>query len=280
MCLYTLAIDACKALDFTLCSFYYLEVLSMHLEKLVQYLNNFLEPEAVKDVSINGLQVPGADIVNKVAVATDASFDTFEAAIAKDCNFLFVHHGIFWNYNREDRITPIKKKKLKYLFDNNLSLYASHLPLDLHPTCGNNQKLFELMELNKRQEMGFYQGVPIGLMGELSHPTSFSSFSETVAQRLNDKVKSFQFNDLPVRKVAMITGQGQSGITEAETAGFDTFITGEMNHYMYHIAKELCVNIILAGHYRTETLGPLAIGKHLKLQFDLDFEFLDFPTEL
>lgn len=252
----------------------------MQLEDLVNYLNDYLEPETVKDVSVNGLQVPGDDVVKKIAVATDASLDSFEAAVEKNCNFLFVHHGIFWNYNRENRITPIQKKKLKFLFDNGLSLYASHLPLDLHPICGNNQKLFELIGLKNRKTMGFYQGVPIGLMGDLEVPVPFSDFCIDLENKLNDEVKSFQFSDKPVNKIAMITGQGQSGIPEAETAGFDTFITGEMNHYMYYVAKELNLNIILAGHYRTETLGPIAIGDHLKSKFGLNYEFLEFPTGL
>tara|TARA_Y100000589_G_scaffold131573_2_gene125362 strand:- start:2847 stop:3605 length:759 start_codon:yes stop_codon:yes gene_type:complete len=252
----------------------------MQLVELVEYLNHYLEPEPVKDVSVNGLQVPGAEIVNKIAVATDASIDSFEAAVEKHCNFLFVHHGIFWSYNREDRITPIKKKKLKFLFDNGLSLYASHLPLDLHPTCGNNQKLFELIGLKNRQTMGFYQGTSIGLMGDLDSPKSFNEFCADLETKLKDQLKTYQFSNKPVKKVAMITGQGQSGIPEAETAGFDTFITGEMNHYMYYVAKELQVNIILAGHYRTETLGPLAVGEHIKTQFGIDYEFLEFPTGL
>ena len=252
----------------------------MQLEDLVNYLNDYLEPETIKDVSVNGLQVPGDDVVNKIAVATDASLDSFEAAVEKNCNFLFVHHGIFWNYNRENRITPTQKKKLKFLFDNGLSLYASHLPLDLHPICGNNQKLFELIGFKNRESMGFYQGIPIGLMGDLEVPISFSDFCVDLENKLNDKVKSYQFSDKPVKKVAMITGQGQSGIPEAETAGFDTFITGEMNHYMYYVAKELNLNIILAGHYRTETLGPIAIGEHLKSKFGLNYEFLEFPTGL
>ena len=252
----------------------------MQLEELVKYLNGYLEPEPIKDVSINGLQVPGDQVVNKIAVATDASMDSFEAAVEKKCNFLFVHHGIFWNYNRENRITHAKKRKLKFLFDNGLSLYASHLPLDLHPICGNNQKLFELIGLTNRETMGFYQGIPIGLMGTLEKSASFSEFCIGLEDKLNDKVKSYQFSNKPVTKIAMITGQGQSGIPEAETAGFDTFITGEMNHYMYYVAKELNLNIILAGHYRTETLGPIAIGEHLKSKFRVNYEFLEFPTGL
>ena len=252
----------------------------MQLEELVKYLNNYLEPEPIKDVSVNGLQVPGAEIVKRIAVATDASMDSFEAATERGCNFLFVHHGIFWSYNREDRITPMKKKKLKFLFDNGLSLYASHLPLDLHPICGNNQKLFELIGLKNKQTMGFYQGTPIGLMGDLDSPISFNELCTDLEEKLNDSIKAYQFSQKPVKKIAMITGQGQSGIPEAETAGFDTFITGEMNHYMYYVAKELNVNVILAGHYRTETLGPLAIGEHIKIQFGIDYEFLEFPTGL
>ena len=53
-----------------------------------------------------------------------------------------------------------------------------------------------------------------------------------------------------------------------------------MNHYMYYVAKELNLNIILAGHYRTETLGPIAIGEHLKSKFRVNYEFLEFPTGL
>ena len=252
----------------------------MHLEELVKYLNDYLEPEPVKDVSVNGLQVPGDEIVKRIAVATDASMDSFEAAVEKNCNFLFVHHGIFWNYNKENRITPIQKKKLQFLFDNGLSLYASHLPLDLHPICGNNQKLFDLIGLKNRKNMGFYQGVPIGLMGDLESPIPFEEFCVNLEKKLNDSVRSYMFNNHPVTKIAMITGQGQSGIPEAETAGFDTFITGEMNHYMYYVAKELRLNIILAGHYRTETLGPIAIGEHLQSKFGLNYEFLEFPTGL
>jgi len=252
----------------------------MDLSELVEYLDNLLDPEQMKDVSVNGLQVPGDQVVKKVAVATDASLDSFQAAIDAECNFLFVHHGIFWNYNREDRITPIKKKKLQLLFDHGLSLYASHLPLDLHPDVGNNMELFRLLKCQNPEKMGFYQGTPIGVMGDMEKPFRFENFVQYVEQKLQDEVQAFHFHPGPVQKVAMITGQGQSGIPEAENAGFDTFITGEMNHYMYYAAKELEVNVILAGHYRTETLGPKAVGRHLKQKFGLDFEFLEFPTGL
>ena len=64
--------------------------------------------------------------------------------------------------------------------------------------------------------MGFYQGIPIGLMGTLEKSVSFSEFCIDLEDKLNDKVKSYKFSDKPVTKIAMITGQGQSGIPEAD----------------------------------------------------------------
>ncbi len=253
----------------------------IELSTLVEYLNHYLEPQPIADDSVNGLQVPGADEVTKVAVATDASLEVFEEAVRRDCNFLFVHHGLFWRYRREDRISPLMKTKLKFLFDQNLSLYASHLPLDIHPRCGNNQKLFEILGLRESQPMGEYKGSPIGLMGTVpGGGIAFDEFVKKLEIGLGKACRSYAFAQGPVKRAALITGGGQSGLYEAQKLGFDTFITGEMNHYMYHVAKENEINVILAGHYQSETLGPKAIGEHLEDRFGLSFEFLDFPTGL
>ncbi|PCJ18411.1 MAG: Nif3-like dinuclear metal center hexameric protein [Candidatus Cloacimonadota bacterium] len=252
----------------------------MNSIELSKHLDQLLDPEKISDVSCNGLQIPSEISISKIAVATDASMEVFEEAKAKGCNFIFVHHGIFWNFNKESNISLKQKEKLRFLFDNEISLYASHLPLDIHPIYGNNKSLFDLLKLQKLEKMGNFHGLQLGLMGDLENSMSFENFTQFVEQQLNDKVKAYLFNDQDVQKVALITGQGQDGLFEAQEKGFDTFITGEMNHYMYHVAKESNINLILAGHYRTETLGPKAIGQYLNKKFSFDIEFLEFPTGL
>ncbi|MEC8944346.1 MAG: Nif3-like dinuclear metal center hexameric protein, partial [Acidobacteriota bacterium] len=59
-------------------------------------LDEYLDIAIVADSSLNGLQVQGAEKVNRVALAVDASQATIEAAVDADCQFLFVHHGLFW----------------------------------------------------------------------------------------------------------------------------------------------------------------------------------------
>ncbi len=256
-------------------------MITVSLKEIVQHLDSHLEPEPIDDVAVNGLQVPGSDSVHRIAVSPDATFEVFEEVVRRDCNFLFVHHGIFWTYNREDRITELKKKRLKLLFDYGISLYASHCPLDIHPQHGNNQTLFNLLELQDQKPMGQYNGRNLGLMGTAPDgEIDLGLLVQKLEAGLQDQVRVYGFHPDPVRKIAIITGQGQFGLKEAHSAGFDTFITGEMNHYMYHDAKENGTNVILAGHYRSETLGPKAIGQHLHETFGLPYEFLDFPTGL
>ena len=40
------------------------------------------------------------------------------------------------------------------------------------------------------------------------------------------------------------------------------------------------MNVLLAGHYATETLGVQAIAAHLSEKFQLPWSFLDHPTGL
>jgi putative NIF3 family GTP cyclohydrolase 1 type 2 len=45
--------------------------------------------------------------------------------------------------------------------------------------------------------------------------------------------------------------------------GIDTFITGEAPHWAAIAAAEMGLNLLLAGHYATETFGVKALAAHL-----------------
>ena len=62
--------------------------------------------------------------------------------------------------------------------------------------------------------------------------------------------------------------------------GLDTLITGEAPHHAYHEAMEMGMNLLLGGHYATETFGVKALTERLADEFDLSWEFLHFPTGL
>jgi len=56
------------------------------------------------------------------------------------------------------------------------------------------------------------------------------------------------------RKIGIVTG-GFGDLEQVVKAGLDTLITGEADYPTEVKARELGINMILAGHWETETFG-------------------------
>src|SRR5262245_3680909 len=87
-----------------------------------------------------GMQVAGTREVGRIACSVSSSLELFERAAAKGAQLLLVHHGILWD--RDPRvIDDAMRRRLKVLFDAEITLAAYHLALDAHPEIGNNALL-------------------------------------------------------------------------------------------------------------------------------------------
>ena len=109
----------------------------MKLVELVEYLDRLLEPAKFRDYCPNGLQVEGRAEVRRIVAGVTASQALLDAAEAVQADAVLVHHGYFWR-GEDGRITGMRKRRLATLIENDISLLAYHLPLDAHPTLGNN----------------------------------------------------------------------------------------------------------------------------------------------
>ncbi len=248
------------------------------LRTLVSFLDSELAlSEFPKDESVNGLQVEGRGSIRKIGLAVDACEYVFEKAAEMKADFIFVHHGLIWGGIKAVR--GLTKKRLKALLGSDISLYACHLPLDWHPKYGNNAELLRVLSIKKMAEFGEYHGKKIGYWGKTGAPLSMSDFVKRVDKTLGIRSSYVDFRR-KVRNVAVVSGGGWSAIYDAEGSGIDTFITGEPSHSAYHLAKEMGVNLIFAGHYMTETFGVKAVGAMLKKKFGIPVEFIDHPTGL
>ncbi|NIP30745.1 MAG: Nif3-like dinuclear metal center protein, partial [Candidatus Dadabacteria bacterium] len=98
----------------------------MILNKIVDFLDNYLEIDSVKDSCWNGLQFEGSEKVHKVVFAVDAAVQTFDAAVKEKADMIVVHHGHFWK-NQNPSLTAWSKQRLNILQKYNISLYACHL---------------------------------------------------------------------------------------------------------------------------------------------------------
>ncbi len=252
----------------------------MKLEEIVQFLDDFLGIKDWEDKSNNGLQIEGKPEVRKIVFAVDACMDVFVRAKERDADMIIVHHGLIWG--GIDYVRGIVKRRLKFLLDNEISLYAVHLPLDAHPKVGNNAQLLRLLEVEPEEQFGMYKGKPIGFYGKLENPMNLSEIVEILRNKLSERLIVLDFGDEKIEMVGAISGKGAFALVEAIDKGLDLFITGEAEHSAYHLAKECGINVIFAGHYATETLGVKALMNVIGEEFagEIEVEFIDVPTGL
>ena len=101
----------------------------------------------------NGLQIEGKTDLHKIIAGVSANQDLIEYAIDEQADALLVHHGFFWK-NENPAITGIKRNRIKALLDNNINLFAYHLPLDAHPIVGNNIQLALRLNIQNPMPIG------------------------------------------------------------------------------------------------------------------------------
>ena len=251
----------------------------MDFRALIDHLDTYLRIAEVPDYAgaLNGLQVDsGRTEVRRVAVAVDAAQATVEDAVRGGADLLIVHHGLFWDGNVP--VTSRRYRRLKALLDADLPVYGAHLPLDVHPEVGNNAVLARALGIDVQGTFADYKGWPLGTWGELDVRR------ETLCARLDEalggRVHLVPGGPERVRRVGVITGGAGSMVAEAAAAGLDTFITGEGAHHNFFDASEGGVNLLLGGHYATETFGVKALGAHLEARFGVEWWFIDHPTGL
>src|SRR5215217_6628575 len=142
------------------------------LDDVARHLDILLRTNEVPDYpgAMNGVQVEHDGPVKRCAVAVDASLRTIDAAIASGSNLLVVHHGLFWGGTQALRGRVFQR--VRRLLAHDVAVYASHLPLDLHPTLGNNALMARALELTPSAGFARFQSVAVGVMGDADVETS------------------------------------------------------------------------------------------------------------
>jgi len=247
------------------------------LSALVNYCERTLNTDGFTDWpgAVNGLQVENDGTVSKIAAAVDASTATITRAIQANADLLIVHHGLFWTPSHP--WTGKRYELLEVLLQHDIAVYSSHLPLDAHPTLGNNARLCSALGLKRLKPFFFDHGLHLG----------FQATAQISRQDLAARLRATGCSTLVIpagpkicRRIGVVTGGAGSELRKAAAEGIDTFITGEGPHWTYALAEELGINVFYGGHYATETFGVKALAEYLSKRFRIPWSFLDHPTGL
>lgn len=245
----------------------------LQLHALCQHLDILLSSSAINDACPNGLQIEGRGEVKKVATAVSASLATIEAAVQEGVDALIVHHGLFW---RGDSyvIKGTKSKKLALLFKHDMSLLAYHLPLDMHPTLGNNWKAALDLGWEDLQPFGFYNGAFIGVKGRVPLQ-SREAFKVKLEAYYEHAAVCAWGGPSSIETAALISGGAYKQIGEAAREKVDAFITGNFDEPAWHDAYEENVNFLALGHSATERIGPRALSRYIQEEWNVPSIFID-----
>lgn len=213
----------------------------MKLKRIISWLDRTLKVADFDDVSNNGLQVERdqgsgiGDQVRVVAFAVDASVRAVEAAAKAGAQLLVVHHGISWGGGIR-RLTGGIGSVVRAAMKANLAIAAYHLPLDAHPTLGNNAQLAKYFGLKKVKPAFSYHGNVIGVIGENRHG----------------------------QLIGICSGGAGEFAEEAKNMGCGLYVTGEASWGDVIAAENCGMKMICAGHYETEVFGVRALAKAMK----------------
>jgi dinuclear metal center YbgI/SA1388 family protein len=253
----------------------------MTLTQLDQFVRSVLPMEefASIDPSPNGIQVDRKNQdVRRVVTAVDASLETFRRAAEYDADVIFVHHGLFWGH--EQPLTGPHYRRVRFLIEHDIALYAVHLPLDADPAYGNNAGIAAALGLEETSCFGAYKGKEIGVSGRLREPRVISRIVADLYTDPREPISVLPFGPETIGTVGIISGGGVRELEQAIARGLDLYITGDAGHVAYHQALEAGINVIFGGHYLTETWGVKAMADAFTRELDLDARFIDIPTGL
>ena len=243
----------------------------MNINDLNNYLNALLQPERFSDYCPNGLQVEGKQEIRHIVTGVTASMGLLEAALQANADAVLVHHGYFWR-GEASPIVGIKKRRIQFLLQHEMNLFAYHLPLDMHPELGNNVMLAKQLGLKITGKTGEKEML---LLAELNAPQTLQTLVNLIEAKLSRRPQVIGDLNKPVKTVALCTGAAQGYIEQAVAANVDVYLSGEISEQTVHVARESGVSYISAGHHATERYGIQALGEHLAQKFSLQHTFVD-----
>lgn len=244
--------------------------MSISRQSLLHSLDMLLQPEKFKDYGPNGLQVEGMEQVSLLVSGVTASLAMIDAAIEAQADAILVHHGLFWR-GQDGRVTGWMKQRLQRLLAHDINLFAYHLPLDAHPALGNNARLGA--ELGWKAD-AYFGEQDLGCLAHVQYASS-ADLCAQVGRVLRREPVFVAGHAGPITRVGWCTGGAQGYFESAAAAGAQVFVTGEISEPQAHLAKEMGVGFVAAGHHATERYGAPAVAAHVAQQLGIRHRFIE-----
>jgi dinuclear metal center YbgI/SA1388 family protein len=247
-------------------------------DEILAFCDELLDCGSFEDYGPNGLQVPGAADVDRIATGVTANLELLERAVESGAQLVLTHHGLLWG----DQVSPLSvpmASRLRALLCADCSLAAYHLPLDAHPEIGNNALLRDALGLEPDERpFGRAKGSAVGLIGRSPEPIGIGELTRRLSDAVGQDPLVFDAGPERISTVGIVTGGGGFALHEAGPLGLDALVTGEPSEPVMGEAREYGIHFLAGGHYATETMGIRRLGELVAERFRVEHEFIDVPN--
>ena len=227
----------------------------------LQQILDALEEEAPSRLAESwdnpGLQIGGrSDPVERILLSLDPSLEAVRKAADIEAQLLLSHHPLLFkplsSIDRNRYPGNIVYEAVK----TGVALVSAHTNLDA-ALGGINDQLAVLLGLGNVRSLGGGEGDPsepgLGRIGTLHAPRLLGDLARDVRAALQAPVAGIVGpSNRSVQEVAVVGGSGGSLVSEADRAGADVLVTGDLGHHDALTASCLGLAVIDAGHFHTE----------------------------
>lgn len=224
----------------------------------------------------NGLQVRGRDEIHTLVTGVSASLRFFEEAVALGADALLVHHSL--NMPASIHFDPLFSRRLRYLWEHDLSLIGYHYLLDSHAKLGNNAQIIQALGGRPVEP---YLPDGWGWVAEFEGGVSRDDLLARCTGLFSQEGTHYPFGPERVRRMVVLSGGGPPSPSQMAwlmAHQVDLYITGEPREWNRELFREAGISFVAAGHYFTERVGVQALGELLQSCLEVDVKFLDLPN--
>lgn len=205
--------------------------------------------------------------VSRVLVTLDITNDVADEAAEIGAELIIAHHPVIFKplYSLSENEPSCR------LIKNGISSICVHTPYDVSEG-GMSDILMNLVGFKK------IEGI-LEVTGQNEKPYGFGSLgvsseeytADKLAQRLKNvlgcTVVKYTDGGAPISKAAFCTGSGGNLVEAAINAGADAYITSEVKHDQWLLAKQKGISVFDCGHFHTENIGMIRLCKMLAADF-------------
>ena len=231
------------------------------VSEILEFFESFAPVGTAMDFDNVGLLIGDKSAeVSRALLTLDITAETVDEAAALGCELIISHHPVIFQ-----PLKRINTRDAAYMLANRgISAVCMHTNLDLSEEFGVNTALADALGVKNLRRSAVGECL---FIGELEEKTDILSFAQSAKAALGCEGLRYTDAKTAVKTVAVSSGAGGSEIFAAAEEGADVLVTGEIKHHEINAANALGVDVIDAGHFKSEDIVIFPLKKRLEASF-------------